>query len=254
MTHQNEANDQLLISQSAVVLSIEILSRGVEKGLLKPMGQYGGLHCYQMVVDEETFLCFFPGALHYLDRFWLLLPEGLSERQRFWNGFYSLYSEEYEQLIDPSHNLICLRFFKHLIEERIKVHLSLRLLDYGCGPGFSVDVFCITGLIGYDINQNMLAQAQRRHLPVLNELEFKAMLPNSIDVCIACYVFHMAIPQEDIIHLANIVKKSGLIIANYYKGLDAERITRSFCKLGFDVEKINDEDGEFGSVYIYRKR
>lgn len=254
MTHQNRDHIEILSSIPEVVLSTEKLTQVVEMGILSPLDHIRELYCYQLTADPATFRRLFPSALHYLDHFWLLLPVSLNKQQQFWNQFYRLYSADYEGLINPSHNLMCLKYFKQLIEERVRISPEFKLLDYGCGPGFSADVFHLGGLIGYDINPDMLAQAKARKQTVLDQHEFRFMPPDSIDGCIACYVFHMAIPHEDILHIANLVKCGGLVVANYYKGIGAKRITDSFLELGFEAEQVGYQEGEFGSVYIYRKQ
>ena len=99
----------------------------------------------------------------------------------------------------------------------------------------------------------MLELAKARGLNVLSKKEFDELPPNSFDGVIACYVLHMAIPENDIIKLAGIIKVGGILVANYYKNIGIERVSLILRNLGFAAQKVSDQERRFGSVCIYRK-
>lgn len=236
------------------VLSMEEQDSLVKRGVLSFVKYKGGLYYYRVKESTSTLYSECSGILRYLDRFWILLPSSVQSQQLFWKRFYSLYSTEYLHMINPVHNLSCLCYFKSLLKEYYRLPLDFTLLDYGCGPGLSLKVFGASHLIGYDNNPEMLSQAKARGLSILSEKDYNKLPPNIFDGSIACYVLHMAIPETDIVKLAGLVKFGGVFVANYYKGIDAQRVTLILQRLGFTVRKIDGPERRFGSVYIYQKQ
>ena len=247
-------NSEKRTSDREWVVSIYELSFLVTEGILSFNCSKGGLLYYQLIGKLEDIRLKFPNILHYLDHFLLILPDSVKEQQVFWERFYSFYSTEYLHMIDIEHNLSCMRYFRELLDECSNLPPNFKILDYGCGPGLSLDVFGYEHLVGYDNSPKMLEQAKARGLNVLSKKEFDSMSPCSVDGIIACYVLHMAIPENDIIKLAGLMKVGGVLVANYYKDLGLERVSLMLQKLGFSAQKVNDQERRFGSVYIYRKQ
>lgn len=81
------------------VISIYELSSLVTKGVLSFNCIKGELLHYQLIGKSEDINLEFPNVLHYLDRFFLILPDSVKEQQIFWERFYSLYSVEYLHMI-----------------------------------------------------------------------------------------------------------------------------------------------------------
>ena len=215
----------------------------------------GGLFHYQLTDDPENLCSNFPNVVHYLKHFWLLLPDSIQDQQLFWSQFYSLYSPTYLDLIDSTHNLACMYYFKTLLEKNVgPFSPEFKLLDYGCGPGLSAQIFGVKHLIGYDNNSVMLKKATEQGLQIVDRQGFNNIQPCFFDAAFACYVFHMAIPESDIMNIVRVLKPDGVFIANYYKNFEIERVTSLFQKFGAEGEKVNDSERRFGSVYIYRKR
>lgn len=237
------------------VVSMKQLLPQEKDGMLFLVCYCGGLFHYQLDVDSLfAFHQSFPNALHYLDCFWLLLPESTFEQQLFWKCFYSLYSFTYLQMINRSHNTLCLAYFKSLIERNSALPLEYKILDYGCGPGLAVEVFGSEHLVGYDNNPDMQIQAKKFGVSTLDAENFHTMAPCSFDGGIACYVFHMAIPKKDIIRIAELLKTGGAFVANFYKGLGEREVTLAFQEAGFTFQKVDEMEGRFGCVYVYRKQ
>ena len=167
------------------VISIYELSSLVTKGVLSFNCIKGELLHYQLIGKSEDINLEFPNVLHYLDRFFLILPDSVKEQQIFWERFYSLYSVEYLHMIDVIHNLSCMRYFRELLNECSILPPNFKILDYGCGPGLSLDIFGYEHLVGYDNSPKMLEQAKARGLNILSKKEFNSMPPCSVDGNIA---------------------------------------------------------------------
>ena len=236
-----------------LVISVCDESACVDTGLLLHIDCIGNIYRYNLICSADTLLQHFPNALHYLDHFWILLPTSIKEQRVLWREFYRLYSPIYNQLINRPHNLLCLRYFKQLLKEKLSTTMNQRLLDFGCGVGLSADIFDPAKLVCYDSNEVMQHSSRERGLVTINELQFRDLAPNSFDGCFACYVLHLAISIDDLNQLARVLRKGGVIIANYYKGIHADRVNRIFRENGLTVEQIEDQQGRFGSIYVYRK-
>lgn len=236
------------------IISKKELSQQDGEGLFSFVDYRGELFHYQLTGNPERIRAMFPSILHYLNHFWLLLPDVIQEQQTFWLQFYSLYSTNYLDLINPDHNLACIYYFKTLLNENAYLPPDFRILDYGCGPGLSTQIFGLKHLVGYDNNPTMLEKATNQGLEVLDKEGFDNIQSCSFDGSFASYVFHMAIPESDITNLARIVKSNGILVANYYKDLGIERVSSLLRKLGFEAKKMDTGERRFGSVYIYRKQ
>ncbi len=237
-----------------IVLSTYDESSSVDEGLFSYIDHVGKIFRYNLNCSAYTLLQHFPNALHYLDRFWILLPVHLKNQRMLWREFYRVYGSMYNQLVDCSNNTLCLLYFKRLLEERLLRAKNYKLLDFGCGTGFSADVFDLEHLVCYDIDRKMRQTAHERGLATINSAQFKALSPNSFDGCIACYVLHMAVNSYYIRQLAHVIKNDGVIVANFYKGICADRVNGIFRENNLKVEQIETHQGRFGSVYVYRKQ
>lgn len=250
---QDDASQTILKPTEDLVISLHNQDEYVNLGLFISVGRIADVNCYRLDCDIQVFRRYFPDALHYLDRFWLLLPATIQEQQTLWQEFYRLYSNIYDQLIDRGHNLACLQDFKRIIESRLPAFKQCRLLDFGCGTGLAADVFDSRQLVCYDSNEMMRHFALNRGLTIINTHQFRALPTCSFDVCIACYVFHMAVDERDIKQLARITKNGGIIAANFYKGMQEDRINHIIKKQGLLIEQLEGRQGKFGSIYIYQK-
>lgn len=237
-----------------LVLSIVEQREAVRDGYLIPLGCEEKMYRFRRVVSEAQFLDLFPRALHYLDRFWLILPRTIREQRLLWSEFYHIYGSQYEKLVNMNRNVACMRFFRQLIEQKSQITPKYKILDYGCGLGFSSEVFEPGEVIGYDNDEDTLIRACTHGLMVVDWVGLNALASETFHDCIACYVFHMAIAEEEVACIANLVKSGGYVVANYYKGLGERRVTRMFCAQGFHSRKVEPVGGRFGSVYIYEKK
>lgn len=254
MMQQNSFLWEQVVSNGDLVLSIYNEVTFINKGLLSYVDQVGKIYRYKMNCIVDVLLQQFPNALHYLDRFWILLPTRIKDQRTLWREFYRVYSPIYNQLVDYSNNSLCLLYFKRLLEERLLPVENYKLLDFGCGTGFSADIFSPEKLVCYDIDREMRQKAQERGLVTINTTQFNALPSNTFNGCIACYVLHLAIDSYHIRQLAQVIKAGGVITANFYKGIHADRVSSIFRENGVIVEQIEDHQGRFGSIYVYRKQ
>ena len=171
------------------IISRKELSQEDGEGLFSFVDYRGELFHYQLTGNSESIRAMFPSILHYLNHFWLLLPDSVQEQQTFWSQFYSLYSTNYFDLINPDHNLACIYYFKTLLNKNVHLSPDFKLLDYGCGPGLSTQILGVRHLVGYDNNPTMLAEATKRGLNVLDKEGFDKIQSCSFDGAFACYVF-----------------------------------------------------------------
>ena len=143
--------------------------------------------------------------------------------------------------------------YNHL-KNSCKIISSANLLDFGCGTGLSGEIGWECNLVCYEPIENMRKQALEKGLKVLDYLEFCALPNNYFDYVISSYVFHMGINEKHIDLLANKVKTGGIVIANFYKGINSEYITKLFIENGFCAKELKGCEKRFGYIYEYRKK
>lgn len=254
MMQQNDKFHEWQILDDDVVISIYDESAYVEEGILAFIDHAGIIYRYKLICDANIIIKRHPNILHYLNRFWILLPSALNEQMTLWQEFYKLYSHMYNQLINSQHNILCLSYFKQLLEKNFFPIEKYRILDFGCGAGLSTAVFDCERLIGYDNNEVMLNKSQKRGLITINTSQFRNLPSECFDGCFACYVLHLAISTNDINQLIRLIKVNGIIVANFYKGMHEVRINKIIQKNGLVIEQIDTREGRFGSIYVYRKK
>lgn len=237
-----------------VVLSAEFETNAVENGLIVFVKKRHELYLYELACSKEQLLSVFPSAIHYLDYFYLIIPTDLDQQHKFWKNLYSIIGPNYEKYIQSSQNMDCLRYFRRILEDYGIIKGNHRILDFGCGPGLTKDVFTENDIIGYDYNSVIAKLAKRRGMTVINEREFYSIKPESLDGCIACFVFHMAISREELSQIIHSIKRNGYVIANFYKGIGLERINDFFKQNQFHLLDVTDAERGFGRVIYYSKK
>lgn len=252
MPQSNFLYDQTL-EHDHCVISLYYEIDGVTDGILDLIDHVGKIYRYKLCASDQVLRHHFPGALHYLDHFWILLPSLLKDQRLLWDEFYKIYSSIYEELINQSHNIQCLQRFKQLLEDNFGFYPGCSILDFGCGTGLSSRVFETESLTGYDSNELMRHKAQEQGLKTVDKENFEMLPIDIFDSCIACYVFHLAIESSYIKKISRVVKNGGVIVANYYKGINEKGMNALFLKNGLAIQQIEDQRGRFGSIYVYRK-
>lgn len=252
MLHNNCFQDSFLLENN-IVISVKDEQKCVDEGMFEYIEHIGAFYKYNLLCSHEVLINRFPNVLHYLDCFWLILPKLIIERRIFWKEFYNLYSNIYDKLVDSDHNINCICHFKNILEKRKLYSPNSLIFDFGCGIGLSSHVFDNKHLFGYDSNALMEAKAEKCGLKIISRNQFQNIAEDSFDICIACYVFHLSIDEYEIVKLTNIIKRGGAIIANFYKGIEEERINQIISNCDLKIERVEYLNGKYGSIYVYRK-
>jgi len=233
-----------------LVFSINNEGELVDAGVIAEMGHLGKLYKYQLINEKKIKLI--SKIIHYLDKFWIIIPNDLELERLLWEEFYAFFGNEYEQLIDINHNINCLEYLIDLLEKGNLLNSESEILDFGCGTGLSTKIQTPYHMFGYDINQIVCEQAQKKGMQTLSEAEFQMIPAGSFDGCIASYVLHMAISREVIIKIKDILKPGGILVANYYKNIGAKRVNSILIEEGVYPQLVGEKT-RYGSVYVYRK-
>ncbi len=235
------------------IISMVSLLNVVSDHVICPVNSNNESGFYEYEYLDETYDLYIHGCsvCDYLDRFILVLPTNAEQRRILWEYLYENHVTDYEHMIDTDHNLQCIQQMLDILQN--KIHSSeLNVLDFGCGTGLSVKAIFPGRIYGYDMNKNMREAASQKGMKVMEEKEFWTLPKEYFHGILASYAFHMAIRVQEIEKLVYILKKDGILVANYYKEMDCERINNmlTFFHMSI-VERI--EDRRFGQIYVYRK-
>lgn len=216
--------------------------------------KYRHIYIYSTIVPDEIKMQI--GKEHcieYLDSFLIVLPEDYASQSVIWEDFYTYYGDIYERMVDINNNIRCIKTLYSYIQQNICMTATTNVLDYGCGSGLSININANCNLIGYEPNEKMRKQAVEKGMIVLDSQQLY-LLPNDyIDAVFSSYVFHMGIKDSDIEMINRIIRRDGIIVANYYKNINSIVVNDAFIQNGFSVKKIIGFDERFGCVYEYRK-
>ena len=192
-------------------------------------------------------------CIEYLDCFLIVLPDDYALQSVIWDDFYTYYGDTYERMVDVNSNIMCIKKLYSYIQKKICVTGRTNILDYGCGSGLAININVDCNLIGYEPNEKMRRQAEKKGMKVLNSKQLYLLSNGCIDAVFSSYVFHMGIKDSDIEILSRIIRCDGIIVANYYKNINCNVVNDTFIHNGFAVKKINGFGERFGGVYEYRK-
>jgi hypothetical protein len=109
----------------------------------------------------------------------------------------------------------------------------------------------VGNIVGYEPVFSMRQQARTKGLPVLGYREFNKLPNKYFDACFASYVFHMSVEERSIYQLTQKMKEDAVLVANFYKNINVERMNQIFSKLDYRVIRIMDLQERFGSIYEY---
>ncbi len=179
--------------------------------------------------------------VRYLDSFYLLVPMSnpISRRQLFYR-FFSLLGEDYETFIDIDRNKENIRCLLSIINYYLPFLKGVKVVDYGCGTGLSIEIAHIYGVdvIGFDSCPIMLDIANRRGMMVWNEDEMSEQPSNGIDAAFSSYVFHLLPENENLQILFKLLKSGGVLVANFHKDFGREWANQYLTRLGFRLASL----------------
>ena len=130
----------------------------------------------------------------------------------------------------------------------------LKILDFGCGSGFSLLVRSSHDIIGYEPVEIMKCQAQKKGLTVFDKDNLRLIPNNYFDAVFSSYVLHMGIQKQDIKQIIPKLKKDAIWVANFYKGINEYYVNNLFIKLGFDINSIIENSERYGHMYEYSRK
>lgn len=205
------------------------------------------------IKDENLLFYLYPKCITYLDRFVILVPSVYEWQSIFWNEFYRVFGEQYKFLIDRSVNKQCIGILLDTIEKRISIDANSILLDFGCGNGTSLEMNKPYSIYGYDSVEIMRKQASAKGMLTFSKESLSSIPDNCFDAIFSCFVFHMGITEKDIVPFLTKIKKRSLWVANFYKGINIEKVNPIFEQLDFQVIKIDNVPRIIGSVFAYER-
>ena len=216
--------------------------------------KYRHIYIYSTIVPDEIKMQIGKEyCIEYLDSFLIVLPKDYASQSVIWEDFYTYYGDLYEGMVDVKNNIKCIKTLYSYIQQNVSMTGITNVLDYGCGSGLSININAGCNLIGYEPNEKMRRQAVEKGMKVLDSQQLYSLSNDYIDAIFSSYVFHMGIKDSDIEMLSRIIRRDGIIVANYYKNINSFVVNDAFIQNGFSVKKIIGLDERFGCVYEYRK-
>ena len=217
--------------------------------------KYRHIYLYETFeIDKIKTLIGLDNCIEYLDCFLVILPEDYALQSLLWADFYAYCGDRYEKMIDVQNNLNCIMNLYAYIQKNVNIKAATVILDYGCGSGLSININASCRLIGYEPNEKMRRQAVKKGMEVLDRKGINMLPDECVAAVFSSYVFHMGIKESDIKTLSRIIRREGVIVANFYKGINCIWVNNAFAEKGFDVKKIIGLDERFGCIYEYRKK
>jgi cyclopropane fatty-acyl-phospholipid synthase-like methyltransferase len=97
------------------------------------------------------------------------------------------------------------------------------ILDFGCGPGLSLRVAGPYHLVGCDVSATMRARARANGLATIEPMDLRSH-EDSFDGMFASYVFHLVVPEEDLLAAVRCIRRGGRIAINFHKGCGLKEV------------------------------
>lgn len=233
------------------IISVIPLQSLVQVGVIYLVNRDSSVYVYEYL--DDSYDIYVPGCTtySYLDKFILVLPDDVYQRRMIWEYIYKIYSKDYEKMIDQKHNLQCIQYMLNILQ-REKYNGALNILDFGCGTGLSINAEFSGQIYGYDINESMRKIACEKGMKVLTEEDFWNLPAECFQGVLASYTLHMAVSGSELNKIVSILINNGLLVANFYKGIDCDRVTEKLVGMNMVIEEKEENRG-FGQIYVYRK-
>ena len=192
--------------------------------------------------------------MRYLDHFYLLVPtDSPILRKQLFFQFFELIAEEYEIFIDSDRNKENISNLLWLIKYYIGSFEGAKILDFGCGTGFSLEIarYYEVDIVGFDPCPIMRQIAIRNGMNVWDELKFVDQPYNSIEATFSSYVFHFLTDDKNLRMIYNILKPGGVLVANFHKNLGRDLADKYLAKIGFESYILpNINAHEYHGTYV----
>ena len=136
-------------------------------------------------------------------------------------ALFDAIADSYETIVNREQNLRLNEVLLSSCLEALGTDRPLTVLDFGCGPGFSVQALRNLGasaenvyLVGTDASPEMMSRAE---MSDLRTMQLEDVLRGSIrcDAAIACYVLHLGI---DLSAVCRTLRPGGVFVGNYFRG------------------------------------
>lgn len=233
------------------IISVTPLQSLVQGGVIYLVNQDSPVYVYEYLHKSYNIYVSGCTTYSYLDRFILVLPNDIYQRRMIWEYVYKNYAKDYEKMIDQKHNLQCIQYMLNVLQQK-KYNGVLNVLDFGCGTGLSINAEFSGQIYGYDINRSMRKIAREKGMKVLSEEDFWNLPAECFQGVLASYALHMAVSVSELNRIVSILINNGLLVANFYKNIDCERVTEKLVGMNMVIEKKEENRG-FGQIYVYRK-
>lgn len=234
------------------IISVTPLQSLVQGGVIYLVNTDSSVYVYEYLDESYDIQVSGCTIYSYLDKFILVLPDDTYQRRMIWRYIYKNYAKDYEKMIDQKHNLQCIQYMLNILQ-REKYNEVLNVLDFGCGTGLSSNADFIGQIYGYDINRSMRKIAYEKGMKVLTEEDFWNLPAECFQGVLASYALHMAVSESELDRIVSILINNGLLVANFYKGIDCDRVTEKLVGMNMVIEEKEENRG-FGQIYVYRKR
>lgn len=195
----------------------------------------------------------------FMDHFYLWTPRSeAADRQLLLDALFEVAARDFDHIIHPDQNRENIYRLLQIITTHFGDDRDVRILDFGCGTGLSVEVAPKLGveLVGYDRCKNMRAAAAARGMEVLTLEQFATLSDPAFDAAFASYVFHLGLPLADLQRLWALVRPGGVIAANFHKDHAVAPVTACLNGLGAETKRIENVQSRFshGSYRLYVRR
>ena len=139
-------------------------------------------------------------------------------------ALFDAIADSYETIVNREQNLRLNEVLLGSCLEALGPDRPLTVLDFGCGPGFSVQALRNLGasagnayLVGTDASPAMMSRAEMNDL---RTMPLEIVLSGSIrcDAVIACFVLHLGIDLSEISAVCRTLRPGGVFVGNYFRG------------------------------------
>ncbi len=239
------------LGQHILVYSIKEVSRLSEVGILTDKAFHYNRLCFlnidlhtQDIVDAVANIPKYR-LTHYLDKFYLLVPDDIVAHQEILDSFFESTAEEYEALIDVERNLNNIRNLLTILENAKGPLRDTWMIDYGCGTGLSrlVTSGRPYNVIGIDRCQAMRYFAKKRGMQAFSAGYLARKPRNSFDCAFASYVFHLLPDTGGLRLLWSRMRPGAVIVANFHKDQGIELVEDVIRQLHGSVQYLPSPNG-----------